>query len=265
MVASPSAVPADLAGWARYDAVILADVPAEALPPGAMDLAEKYVRDLGRGLVMAGGPESFGPGGYADTPVERALPVYMDLRGRGRQPAVAITLVIDHSGSMSGAKLEMAKEAAARSIRLLREADRAAVLAFDSVPQWVAPLTPLTEREKLEKAVGRIYAGGGTEIYPALLAGFESPAERRGGREARDPAHRWPLRILRRLRRVDRQMREARITLSTVGVGERRRHRPAGGDGPGRPGALPLHRRPAAGHPEIFTRETIMATRTVAG
>ncbi|MHB1162784.1 MAG: VWA domain-containing protein, partial [Chloroflexota bacterium] len=170
-VVGPAALPADLAGWARYDATILVDVPAEALPGGAMELAERYVRDLGRGLVMTGGPDSFGPGGYADTPLERTLPAYMDLRGRGRQPRVALALVIDKSGSMSGAKVEMAKEAAARSVRVLRPGDRAAVLAFDSVPQWVAPLTPVEERESLERAVGSIYAAGGTEVYPALAAG----------------------------------------------------------------------------------------------
>ncbi|MDH7571757.1 MAG: heparinase II/III family protein, partial [Armatimonadota bacterium] len=43
-------------------------------------------------------------------------------------------------------------------------------VAFDSVPQWVALLTPLAEGERLEQAIGSIYAGGGTEIYPALAA-----------------------------------------------------------------------------------------------
>lgn len=159
-IVSPAGIPADLAGLARYDSTILSDVPAESLPPGAMELLERYVRDLGRGLVMVGGPDSFGPGGYADTPVERALPVYMDLRGRGRQPRVALMLVIDKSGSMAGTKVEMAKEAAVRSLRLLRPDDRAAVLAFDSVPQWVAPLTPVSELPGLEEGVGSIYAGG---------------------------------------------------------------------------------------------------------
>ena len=101
-IVAPAVVPADLAGWSRYDAVVLADVPAEALPSGAMEMLESYVRDLGRGLVMTGGPDSFGPAGTPVTPVERALPVNMDLKGRGRQPRVAMVLVIDKSGSMSG-------------------------------------------------------------------------------------------------------------------------------------------------------------------
>jgi len=258
----PSAVPSDLAGWARYDAVVLADVAAEALPPGAMELLERYVRELGRGLVMTGGPDSFGPGGYAGTPVERALPVYMDLRGRGRQPSVAMILIVDKSGSMSGTKVEMAKEAAARTLRLLRPSDRAGVLAFDKVPQWVAPLTPLSERERLERAVGSIYADGGTEVYPALAAGFAALR----GVEA-DVKHIILLTDGRSGSGGDygeliRQMREERITVSTVAVGEDA-------------DAALLEAMARAGRgryhftadpediPQIFTQETIMATRTV--
>ncbi|HEX2034478.1 MAG TPA: VWA domain-containing protein [Chloroflexota bacterium] len=261
-LAHPSAVPADLASWARYDAVVLADVRADALPPGAMELLEAYVRDLGRGLVMTGGADSFGPGGYAETPVERTLPVYMDVRGRGRQPRVALLLIVDKSGSMSGAKMELAKEAAARSIRLLRAEDQAAVLAFDSVPQWVAPLTPVSQREQLERAIGSIYADGGTEIFPAVAAGFEAmrdvPADVKhiilltDGMSGSGGAY----------ASLMDQLRQARISLSSVAVGEdadtgllqamaragRGRYHFAAD-----PGAIP----------QIFTRETVMATRSI--
>ena len=261
-ITGPAGVPADLAGWTRYDAVFLVDLRADALPPGAMEQLESYVHDLGRGLVMTGGADSFGPGGYADTPVERALPVYMDLRGRGRQPRVALALVIDKSGSMSGVKVEMAKEAAARSIRLLRPTDQAAVVAFDSVPQWVALLTPLTERERLEQAIGSIYASGGTEIYPALAAGFSAVRDAEAdvkhiilltdGRSGSSGEYAALL----------EQMREARVSLSTVAVGS-----------DADTALLQAMARLGRGRyqfaddptsiPEIFTQETIMATRTI--
>ncbi|MGE5618848.1 MAG: VWA domain-containing protein [Sphingomonadaceae bacterium] len=261
-VVGPAGVPADLAGWARYDSAVLVDVPAESLPAGTMDLLERYVRDMGRGLVMTGGPDSFGPGGYADTPVERALPVYMDLRGRGRQPRVALALVIDKSGSMSGAKMEMAKEAAARSVGLLRPGDRAAVLAFDSVPQWVAPLTPVEERESLEQAIGSIYAAGGTEIYPALAAGFDALRDVEA-----DVKHLLLLTDGRSGSGGDygalvREMRDARVSLSTVAVGS-----------DADTGLLEAMARAGRGRyhftadpadiPQIFMRETLMATRTL--
>ena len=61
---------------------------------------QAYVRDLGRGLVMVGGPRSYGAGGYEDTQLEETLPVDMGVRDRQKQPDVALVVVIDKSGSM---------------------------------------------------------------------------------------------------------------------------------------------------------------------
>ena len=65
-----------------------------------MAALQVYVRDLGRGLVMVGGPRSYGAGGYTDTPLEETLPVDMGVRDREKQPDVALVVVIDKSGSM---------------------------------------------------------------------------------------------------------------------------------------------------------------------
>jgi Ca-activated chloride channel family protein len=261
-LAEPSAAPTDLTGWAAYQTVILSDVPADSLPASSLQLLESYVRDLGRGLVMTGGPSSFGAGGYAGSGIERALPVYMDVRGRGRQPRVALALVIDKSGSMSGAKIEMAKEASIRSLALLGPLDQAAVLAFDTVPQWVAPPTPLSDdgRRQLETAIGSVYADGGTEIYPAVAAAYDALRSVNAdvkhlilltdGRSASEGNYQALL----------DQMRAEHITLSTVGVGTDADQ-----------GLLDVLARAGRGRyhftadpsaiPEIFTRETLMATR----
>lgn len=163
---------------------------------------------------------------------------------------------------MSGTKIEMAKEAAARSVRLLRPEDRAAVLAFDSVPQWVAPLTPLTERERLEQAIGRIYASGGTEIYPALAAGFAALRDVEADvkhvillTDGRSGSGGEYVALLQ-------DMREARVSLSTVAVGD-----------DADTGLLEAMARAGRGRyhfaadpaaiPQIFASETIMATRTI--
>jgi uncharacterized membrane protein len=261
-IVHPESAPANLAGWARYDAAVLVDVPATMLAPQTMDLLEIFVRDLGRGLVMTGGPDSFGPGGYADTPVERALPVSMDVRGRGRTPRVALALVIDKSGSMTGEKIEMAKEAAARSIRLLQPDDQATILAFDAVPQLVAPLTSLAEREQLEAAIARIIAGGGTDIFPAVASGFEALRDVES-----DVKHVILLTDGMSVAggdyaRLLGDMRETRVTLSTVAVG-----------GDADTSLLEAMARLGRGRyhfaatprtiPQIFSSETLMATRTM--
>jgi Ca-activated chloride channel homolog len=261
-VARPQALPSDLAGLAGYEAVVLADVPASALPAGGMELIERFVRELGRALVMTGGPDSFGPGGYADTPIEQALPVYMDLRGRGREPRVAMALVIDKSGSMEGIKMEMAKEAAVRSLRLLKPRDQAAVLAFDSSPQWVAPLAEVGDAASLESAVGSVYAGGGTEIYPAVATAFEALR----GAEA-DVRHLIVLTDGHSGSGGDYaslldQMRDASMTLSSIAVGTDADTALLEGLARGGRGRAHVATDPTR-LPEIFNKETVMATRTI--
>src|SRR5260370_8541895 len=73
-VGTPADVPVTLEGLANYSAVVLADVPAADLGTTRMQVLQTYVRDLGRGLVVSGGENSYGVGGYALTPLEPTLP-----------------------------------------------------------------------------------------------------------------------------------------------------------------------------------------------
>ena len=81
---------------------------------------------------------------------------------------VALVLVIDRSGSMTGAKIVAAKEAVMASIKTLPKDARAAVIAFDSNAVVVAKLSSATKIKAFGKAVDQISAGGGTNILPAL-------------------------------------------------------------------------------------------------
>ena len=98
--ALPEAMPADLAGLANYDSIVLVDVPRARLTATQMLALQTYVRDIGRGLVMVGGPDSYGAGGYTKTPLEESLPVDMGVRDRQKEPDIALVVVIDESGSM---------------------------------------------------------------------------------------------------------------------------------------------------------------------
>ena len=60
----------------RYDVYILGDVSAKVLGPELLRQLALRVEE-GAGLMMIGGHHSFGPGGYADTPLADLLPVAM--------------------------------------------------------------------------------------------------------------------------------------------------------------------------------------------
>lgn len=175
-VRTARALPQTLRELERYDFVILSDVPAEQVSLGQMDAIERYVRDLGGGFLMAGGEQSFGLGGWQGTRMERFLPVRMDAERRRDQPSLALALVIDKSGSMSGQKIELAKEAARATAELLSADDYIGVVGFDSQPTRVVRMQSARNRIGIMRDIGRLAAQGGTAIFPALDMAYQDLA-----------------------------------------------------------------------------------------
>src|SRR5207247_4571617 len=90
-----------MAGLQKYDGVILSNVSSLKLTKQQMGNIRDYVREYGGGLIMVGGEESFGLGGYYRTPVEEALPVTMEVKQKLEIPSLAVVLSIDRSRSMA--------------------------------------------------------------------------------------------------------------------------------------------------------------------
>jgi Ca-activated chloride channel family protein len=169
---APELLSNDFVTYTGYESIILNNVAATQIPQLKMEMIEQAVRDYSVGLVMLGGDNSYGLGGYFKTPIERALPVYMDLRGKREIPSLGIVLVMDKSGSMSGEKMKLAQEAASRTVDLLREKDTLGVLGFDSSPHWYVEPQKLNDKSGVIQKINAIPADGGTEIYTAVEEAF---------------------------------------------------------------------------------------------
>ncbi len=167
--------PTDAAALSGVDFYVLSNVPHDALSLRAVDTIERFV-EAGGGFLMAGGDASFGLGGYRNTRMESILPVRLDTERRRDQPTLALALVIDKSGSMSGQKIELAKEAARATADLLGPDDYLGVIGFDAVPTRVVRLQTASNRLGLMKGIGKIASGGGTAIFPALDAAYQDLA-----------------------------------------------------------------------------------------
>lgn len=164
----PDGVPSTLKEIERYDFMVLSDVSADQVTIGQQDLIESYVKDLGGGFLMAGGQNGFGLGGWRHTKIEKILPVRMDAKKQQDQPSIALCLVIDRSGSMSGQKIEMAKEAAKATAETLSPEDYIEVIAFDSAPMRLVRMQSARNRMRILSDISRLAPNGGTDIFPAL-------------------------------------------------------------------------------------------------
>ena len=171
-VRGPYGLPGSVNQLQKYDLIILSDVPAMYLGLGHMAALNAYVQDLGGGFIMAGGQNSFGAGGYYGTRIEKILPVRFDTEKKRDQPSLAMVLCVDRSGSMSGQKLELAKEAAKATTELLGSSDLIGVVAFDSSATVVVRLQRAANRLRILNDIARLRSGGGTSIRPALQEAF---------------------------------------------------------------------------------------------
>ena len=172
---SPTEMPAELVELQRSHVLILSNVSAETLSSEQLQSIENYVRDLGHGFVVIGGERAFGPGGYTDTALERALPV--EMTPRERKDTVAIVFVLDTSGSMANyvetrQKIGLAIEGVRAGIRNLDEEDEAGILGFNIDVHTISDLT--SDHDVLRRAVSQLRpAGGTTKMKDATKRAYE--------------------------------------------------------------------------------------------
>jgi uncharacterized membrane protein len=131
-------MPTQLRDMQPYDAIILGNVPAWDLSSKQMQSLQSYVRDLGCGLVMVGGENSFGPGGYRSTPVEETLPVTMDIKNMQYIPGGAVAMIM-HSCEFAGGN-DWAKAVCSQVTRQLGDNDYAGLCIYGMDANWVYPM-----------------------------------------------------------------------------------------------------------------------------
>ncbi|HEX4124704.1 MAG TPA: VWA domain-containing protein [Tepidisphaeraceae bacterium] len=227
---SPQAFPSTVTDLADFDEVIAANISRgeDGLSETQSKALAQYVHDTGGGLLMIGGPNAFGAGGWIGSDVEKILPVDCSIPSRRVLPSGALMIVIDHSGSMSemigGAPMDKetaADEAAVLALQTLMPGDYFGVIAFDTEPDWVVPLALNTDPKRSAARIRQITPAGGTDICPALVAAYDALAKLTPAQAA--------VKHIILLTDGDSpdtgfadavyKMNQAHITLSTVGVG----------------------------------------------
>ena len=201
-----------------WDAVLLDNYPDHDLAADEDLALERYVY-AGGGLIFIAGDSNAKLPEEPKTPFEKMLPVRAE---PPPQKPTAVVLVLDKSGSMSGPKIEMARDAARASIRTLRPIDFIGVISFDETFNWVIPMGPAGSLESKSSLISQITANGGTKIYQAVESGFESIVNVKAthkhiilltdGVSTPGTQEDFP--------RLERDALAKHVTISTIGVGD---------------------------------------------
>ena len=227
---TPANLHLNLETLAGYSGVIIDNVSANSLTLHGMHVLSAWVKNMGGGLLLTGGKNSYGTGGYYQSPLEEILPVSLELRSEQRKLALALMVVLDRSGSMAAparggrTKMDLANIAAAEALKLLSPMDEFGLLAVDTKAHEVLPLGPVNDKTRMENKVLSVESmGGGIYVYEGLskaaLMLSKAKAKTRhiilfaDAADAEQPGRYWEL-----LKKTS----DAGLTVSVIGLGTQR-------------------------------------------
>jgi len=170
-----------LAELQRYDAVILANVPrstgtdadnVSSFSDDQISMLVRNTREMGCGLIMMGGPDTFGAGGWINSELEKAMPVDFQIKSSKVIPVGALVLMM-HAGEMPRANYWQ-KRVAVESIKMLGGRDYAGMVQWNGNDQWLwgasqGGLIPVGKNRKMMLSrIDRMSIGDMPAFDPAL-------------------------------------------------------------------------------------------------
>ncbi len=128
----------------RYDTVILADVPrasgedagnVSSFSDEQIKMLVRNTEELGCGLIMMGGPNSFGAGGWTNTELEKAMPVDFQIKSAKVVPVGALVLNM-HASEIPQANYWQ-KVICQQALKVLGPRDYCGVVYFGNTDLWL--------------------------------------------------------------------------------------------------------------------------------
>jgi len=161
---TPDDVSTSLADLAQYSSIVLVDVPAIALGTDRMQAIQSFVRDLGHGLVVSGGQNSYGVGDYANTPLEETLPVNMEIPQHKDTPSIAVVLIVE--SLEAPLPINISKEAAKGVVNLLTPRDQVGISS--AYGTLTVPMQHVTNKAAIDKAIDSMNPNDPASYIPDL-------------------------------------------------------------------------------------------------
>ncbi|MBI2824628.1 MAG: VWA domain-containing protein [Planctomycetia bacterium] len=161
-----------------FDTVILANVPRSGGDDVARitnfsdDQIKMLVRNteaMGAGLVLLGGPNSFGAGGWTNTELEKAMPVDFQIKSNQVVPKGALALIMHASELADGNYWQ--KVIAKEAVKALGTEDYCGLLHWNGTDQWLwgGVIAIRDRRERMLGMIDRMTPGDMPAFDPGLL------------------------------------------------------------------------------------------------
>jgi len=158
-----------LAELQQFDTVLLANVPRESFTEDQIQMLVSNTQQMGAGVVMLGGPNSFGAGGWANSELEKAMPVDFQIKSAKVVPRGALVLLMHASEIAEGNYWQ--KVIAHKAIEVLGPQDYCGLIHWSGAEQWLwgRGLLPVGEnRRQMMARVDRMTPGDMPDFDPGM-------------------------------------------------------------------------------------------------
>ncbi|MCH2161051.1 MAG: VWA domain-containing protein [Phycisphaerales bacterium] len=165
LVEGPDALTRGNAYLNGFDAMVLANIPRWAIDAQTDRAIHSWVHDLGGGLLMLGGDQSFGAGGWIDSEVAKALPVRLDPPQERQMVRGALALIM-HSCEMAQGNY-WGQQVAIAGIEALSRLDYIGIVTFNFAgigpgvngSSWAFPLQLAGDKQAAIAAAKKMVVG----------------------------------------------------------------------------------------------------------
>ena len=171
-----SEFPDSIARLMDTDAIVLANTSCSNFSYQQQEMLVRYVTDIGGGLIMTGGPDAFGAGGWIGSPVQEILPVDLDPPQKKQLPKGALVLIM-HSCEMPQGNL-WGERIAIAATRTLSRLDLIGVLAYNwndsENGNWVYPLSEAGDKEAVISSIKQMSIGDMPDLGAHIQLAYDA-------------------------------------------------------------------------------------------
>jgi Ca-activated chloride channel family protein len=163
------------------------------------------------------------------SPQEVVIKIDLEAAAQKKRPKrtpLNLAVVLDRSGSMTGAKIEKARQAALQVVERLAPDDIFSLVSYSDNAEVMVSAQRVEDKARIKREINRIEAGGSTALYAGVTSGASQIEEFISAKRINRVillsdglANRGPS-STRDLRRLGHELSEKGIAVTTIGVGD---------------------------------------------